>query len=224
MIDIEPSWNTVLHDEFEKPYFKALTEFVKQERKGPDPIYPDRGNVFNALKLTPYNKVKVVLLGQDPYHGPGQAHGLSFSVPRGTALPPSLKNIYKELVSDVHVPMPQHGCLEKWAQEGVLLLNTLLTVRKGKPLSHQKQGWELFTDAIIKALAERVEPVIFLLWGRNAQEKCRHIEASFSEYILTAPHPSPFSAHSGFLGCRHFSKVNTLLMRMGHAPIDWSIV
>jgi len=223
MIDIEPSWMHVLQNEFSKSYFQELMDFVDKERQGPEPIYPEYDHVFNALKFTPFHNVKVVLLGQDPYHGAGQAHGLSFSVPRGTALPPSLKNIYKELVSDLQIPMPTHGCLEKWAREGVLLLNTLLTVCAGRPLSHQKHGWEQFTDAIIKALVDRKKPVIFLLWGKNAQEKCKHIGANFSEYTLAAAHPSPFSAHRGFFGCRHFSRTNDLLEKIGQKPIDWKI-
>lgn len=223
MIDIEPSWDKVLEAEFSKPYFIKLTDFVREERKGAHLIYPPKGLVFNALKMTPFDRVKAVIVGQDPYHGPGQAHGLSFSVPRGVALPPSLKNIFKELVQDLQVPFPQHGCLEKWAKEGVLLLNTLLTVRDGEPLSHKNQGWELFTDAIIKALGARKDPVIFLLWGKNAIEKCTHICHVDPQYILTAAHPSPFSAMRGFFGCRHFSKVNTILKKLGKIPIDWKL-
>ena len=223
MIDIEPSWNRVLEEEFTKPYFARLTELVRQQRLGQHPVYPPKESVFQALKLTPYDSVKAVIVGQDPYHGPGQAHGLCFSVPRGTAMPPSLKNVFKELAEDLKVPCPLHGCLEKWAREGVLLLNTLLTVRDSEPLSHKNQGWELFTDAIIRALCCREDPVIFLLWGKNAIDKCAHIEKQHSRYILTAAHPSPFSAMRGFFGCHHFSKTNALLIELGKDPIDWRL-
>ncbi|MDB6081126.1 MAG: ung [Chlamydiia bacterium] len=222
---IEPSWDAVLQTEYQKPYFVALSDFIKKQRDLGVKIFPLRGFVFNAFQKTPYDKVKVVIVGQDPYHGEGQAHGLSFSVQKGVRLPPSLKNIFKELQADLGISTPSHGCLEGWAEQGVLLLNTTLTVQEGSPLSHYKQGWEEFTDAVIKTLAQREDPIIFLLWGKNAIDKCRHLQdPAFSRhYILTAPHPSPFSAHTGFLGCRHFSKANELLKNLGKEPIDWNI-
>lgn len=224
-IDIEPSWNRVLQEEFRKPYFQSLIEFLKQERRSSIPIYPPKGQVFTALSLTPFDAVKVVIVGQDPYHGQGQAHGLCFSVSKGIAPPPSLKNIFKELHRDLGIQTPSHGCLEKWAGQGVLLLNTILTVRAGAPLSHRNQGWEQFTDAIVKALAERPDPVIFVLWGKNAIDKCSQVPqlSSGKDLLLTAAHPSPFSAHRGFLGCSHFSKVNNLLKSFGKEPIDWRL-
>ena len=218
---ISESWDKVLSQEYEKPYFLELAEFVKQERQSGKAIYPDKGLVFHALQKTPYEKVKVVIIGQDPYHGAGQAHGLSFSVEKGVALPPSLKNIYKELVADIGIEMPSHGCLEAWAGQGVLLLNATLTVAGGAPLSHHKKGWEQFTDEIVRQLSKRQDPIVFLLWGRNAIEKCSHVDAH--HVILTAPHPSPFSAHSGFFGCRHFSKANKALKDMGKSEIEWAI-
>lgn len=223
---IDPSWDEVLKDEYIKPYFLNLGEFVQQERKSGKNIFPAKGLVFNAFQKTPFDKVKVVIVGQDPYHGYGQAHGLSFSVQRGVKLPPSLQNIFKELASDLGVIMPAHGSLESWAEQGVLLLNTILTVEEGKPLAHQKRGWEQFTDAVIRALALREEPIVFLLWGRNAMQKCdvSELKNESKHFILTAPHPSPFSAHGGFFGCRHFSKTNALLESQGKAPINWQVL
>lgn len=223
---IETSWDRALSQEYQKPYFKELGYFISQERQRGKSIFPPKHLVFNALQRTPYDKVKVVILGQDPYHGLGQAHGLSFSVPMGVRPPPSLLNIFKELVTDVGIKMPQHGCLEKWSEQGVLLLNTLLTVQEGQPLSHQKKGWEQFTDAVIAAVANQQDPVIFLLWGRNAKDKAlsvRELACGSKHIILTAAHPSPLSAHNGFLGCRHFSKTNQHLLALGKSPIDWQV-
>ena len=223
---LEPSWNKVLLSELQKPYVTQLAAFVARERKAGKEVYPPEDLVFNALWQTPYDKVKVVIVGQDPYHGPGQAHGLSFSVPKGVTPPPSLKNIFKELADDVGVPVPSHGSLLKWAQQGVLLLNATLTVERSSPLSHHKRGWEEFTDAIIRALAQRNEPVIFVLWGKNALEKCTNVPElvqNKKHFLLTAAHPSPYSAHSGFFGCRHFSKVNEMLKSWGKESIDWSL-
>ena len=218
---ISESWDRVLSQEYSKPYFTELAAFVKREREAGKAIYPAKGLVFHALQKTPYDKVKVVIMGQDPYHGAGQAHGLSFSVPKGIKQPPSLKNIFKELEADLGIEAPAHGCLESWAEEGVLLLNATLTVAESSPLSHHKQGWEQFTDEIIKQLTKREDPVVFLLWGRNAIEKCSHVDGK--HVVLTAPHPSPFSAHTGFLGCKHFSKTNEALKHMGKEPINWQI-
>jgi uracil-DNA glycosylase len=223
---IEPSWDAVLKDEYAKPYFVELAAFLKEERASGKKIFPQKGSVFHAFQKTPFEKVKVVIMGQDPYHGEGQAHGLSFSVPKGIKLPPSLQNIFKELFADLAVQLPPHGNLEKWTDEGVLLLNAILTVSEGAPLSHHKRGWEQFTDAAIRALAMREDPVIFLLWGRNAIDKCknvRELEMRKLHTILTAPHPSPFSAYNGFFGCKHFSKVNEILVKLNKAPIDWKI-
>ncbi len=223
---LELSWQNALFEELQKPYLTTLAAFLKQERASGAPIYPPESLVFNAFGQTPFDAVKVVIMGQDPYHGPGQAHGMSFSVPKGIPLPPSLQNIFKELAQDLGVKTPPHGCLLKWAKQGVLLLNATLTVRDSEPLSHHKKGWEQFTDAAIDALAKRKEPVIFVLWGKNAIEKCKNVESlaqNKQHIILTAPHPSPFSAHSGFFGCRHFSKINALLVERGAAPIDWSL-
>lgn len=224
--EIEASWKKVLDEELQKPYITQLASFVEKERAENVPIYPPKELVFNAFRLTPYDKVKVLIVGQDPYHGPGQAHGLSFSVPEGVRVPPSLKNIYKELASDVGFVIPDHGCLIPWALQGVMLLNATLTVRQGSPMSHHGKGWEQFTDAVIAKLSERGDPVIFVLWGRSAKEKVAHInsfEGYKQHYMLSAAHPSPFSAHNGFLGCRHFSKINKLLIDLGKEPIDWSL-
>jgi uracil-DNA glycosylase len=220
---LEPSWQNALKDELEKPYIKELIAFVQQERSKKEPVYPSDELVFNALSQTPFDRVRVVIVGQDPYHGPGQAHGLAFSVPKELKkLPPSLKNIYKELESDLGIAPASHGCLQKWAEQGVLLLNVTLTVKESEPLSHHNVGWETFTDAIIRKLAQKQEPIIFVLWGNNAINKCRHIHemAENSQHtILTAAHPSPFSSYKGFFGCRHFSKINALLKQ----PIDWRL-
>ncbi len=223
---LEPSWQNALQDELRKSYIIELAAFVEAERLSGVPIYPSRNLVFNAFQQTPFDKVKVVIVGQDPYHGPGQAHGLCFSVPVGVPIPPSLKNIYKELMDDVGIPFPTHGCLLSWAQQGVMLLNATLTVSEGNPLSHHGRGWETFTDAAIKALVRREDPVIFVLWGKSAQDKCRFLRQEGTpsrHYILTAAHPSPFSAYQGFLGCRHFSQINGILTKLGKTPIDWTI-
>jgi uracil-DNA glycosylase len=224
--EIEVSWKRILEEELNKPYLITLAAFVENERAGNLPIYPPKELVFNAFRLTPYEKVKVVIMGQDPYHGPGQAHGLSFSVPKGVPPPPSLKNIFKELQSDVGLQIPEHGCLIRWAEQGVMLLNATLTVRQGEPLSHHHKGWEQFTDTVIAKLSMRKDPVIFVLWGRSAKEKMGHIkqfEEQSPPYMLSAAHPSPFSANNGFFGCRHFSKINDILKKLGKTPIDWSI-
>lgn len=219
---LEPSWQRVLADEFQKPYMAALQEFVKQERASGIPVYPPPKFVFNAFWQTPYDAVKVVIVGQDPYHGPNQAHGLSFSVLPGIPQPPSLQNIFKELKNDLEVPIPSHGCLNAWAEQGVMLLNAALTVRQGEPMSHHGKGWEQFTDAVIRKIAERKDPIIFVLWGKSAQEKVAHLSIH-SHVFLLAPHPSPFSVHRGFFGCKHFSKINALLTEWGKSPIKWEI-
>lgn len=223
--ELGKSWTKALGDRLNDPYIASLVAFVERERSGGVPVYPPRELVFNAFHMTDFDDVKVVIMGQDPYHGPGQAHGLSFSVPKGIALPPSLQNIFKEQATDIGVTMPTHGCLTKWSEQGVLLLNATLTVRQGEPMSHHGKGWERFTDAVIGALCERKDPLIFVLWGKSAQEKCRHLElADGSRHtVLKAPHPSPLSAHQGFFGCRHFSKINAILTERGLASIDWQI-
>jgi uracil-DNA glycosylase len=224
--ELPPSWLEVLKEELLEPYITALAAFVARERRGQIPVYPPQELVFNAFWQTPFDKVKVLIMGQDPYHGPSQAHGLSFSVPVGVQPPPSLQNIFKELTADVGFSPPHHGCLIKWAKQGVMLLNATLTVRQSEPMSHHKKGWELFTDAVIEKLGSREDPVIFMLWGKSAQEKCKKIKglgSSSRPILLTAPHPSPLSAHQGFFGCRHFSKCNSLLMKQGKAPIDWNL-
>ncbi len=218
---IEAGWLNVLREEFEKPYFRELKHFLLEEKKQYT-IYPPGSQIFAAFDLTPFDKVTVVLLGQDPYHGPKQAHGLAFSVPLGVQIPPSLQNIYKELNSDLQLPIPRHGNLIYWAEQGVLLLNATLTVRADSPGSHQKKGWETFTDAAIRKLSEHHTGLVFLLWGAYAQAKEPLIDSS-KHHILKAPHPSPLSANRGFLGCRHFSKTNQLLMQQGKKPIDWSV-
>jgi len=218
---IEASWEEILKDEFQQPYFIALKEFLIQEKKK-HLIYPKGEHIFNAFNFTPFGTVKVVIIGQDPYHGPGQAHGLSFSVPNGIKLPPSLKNIFKELVSDVSIDVPKNGNLSSWTKQGVLLLNTTLTVRVKQAGSHQKSGWETFTDAVIRNISTQKEGIIFLLWGLFAQNKSAFIDQS-KHHILTAPHPSPFSAYRGFFGCKHFSKTNTLLKKQNQQPINWQV-
>lgn len=213
-------WEPYIGEEFEKDYFYKL-QCIIEEEYGRYTVYPKREHIFSALEYTPYEKVKVVILGQDPYHGPDQAHGLSFSVLPGVPTPPSLKNIFKELQNDLGLSIPSHGYLKKWADEGVLLLNTVLTVREGEAHSHKKIGWETFTDAVIKKLSEREQPIVFVLWGKPAQEKKRLI--SNHHYMVEAPHPSPLSAHRGFFGSRPFSKVNEWLEKNGGKEIDWEI-
>lgn len=213
-------WEAIIGEEFEKDYFKKL-ERILDEEYGSYTVYPKKEHVYAALEYTPYEKVKVVILGQDPYHGPEQAHGLSFSVLPGVPTPPSLKNIFKELQNDLGLSIPSNGYLKKWADEGVLLLNTVLTVREGEAHSHKKIGWETFTDAVIKKLSERERPIVFVLWGKPAQEKKRFIATH--HYVVEAPHPSPLSAHRGFFGSRPFSKVNEWLKTNGQSEIDWEI-
>jgi uracil-DNA glycosylase len=222
---IPPSWANALGHELQKPYLVRLKAFLEQERWAGNTVYPPEDQIFHALALTPFDAVRVVLVGQDPYHGPGQAHGLSFSVRPGVAIPPSLQNIYKELQSDLGIPPASHGCLTSWAQQGVLLLNATLTVRAGEPLSHHKKGWEEFTDSIIEAVARNHQHIVFILWGKNAQEKCQKFSDLLkdSHLVLTAAHPSPYSAHSGFFGCRHFSKTNDYLAQHSLPPIDWAL-
>ncbi|MCB1112742.1 MAG: uracil-DNA glycosylase [Chlamydiales bacterium] len=223
---IEPSWNEALEEELQQPYITELAEFVKMRRETNGPVYPPEDCVFNALWKTPIDKVKVVIMGQDPYHGPGQAHGLSFSVMKGTPKPPSLRNIFLELEKDLGIPDAPHGCLEAWAEQGVLLLNATLTVEEGKPMSHHKKGWERFTDAIVRKVCEKNDPKVFILWGKNAQDKCQHIldEANGRiHHVITSAHPSPLSANRGFFGSRPFSKVNEFLVSVGKKPIDWRI-
>ena len=221
MVNIGNEWDSIIGDEFNKPYYKELRTFLKNEyfsRK----IYPDMHDIFNALKYTSYNSVKAVILGQDPYHGEGQAHGLCFSVKKGVTPPPSLVNIFKELNADLGVPIASHGELTSWAKNGVLLLNTALTVREGLPNSHRGKGWEIFTDAVISALNQRSEPIVFILWGANAKAKASLITNPI-HLKLTAAHPSPLSAYNGFFGCRHFSKANEFLVKNGIEPIDWRL-
>ena len=218
---IEESWKVLLSDEFNKDYFVKLKQFLLEEKKQ-HTIYPRGSDIFNAFNFTPFKKIKVVILGQDPYHGNGQADGLSFSVPDGVKQPPSLKNIFKELAKDLQIPIAETGNLTSWAKQGVLLLNATLTVRSKKAGSHQKKGWEKFTDAIIQKISTEKEGVIFLLWGRFAQDKVKLIDKN-KHQILTAPHPSPFSAYSGFFGCKHFSKTNAILKEKGLIEINWTI-
>ena len=221
-LQIEESWKKVLKEEFEKPYFQHIITFLKAEKATGKIIYPPGPLIFNAFKQTPFEKLKVVLLGQDPYHNKGQAHGLSFSVPDGVPKPPSLVNIFKELHSDLGIKIPESGNLEKWAKQGVLLLNASLTVRKNEPGSHAKIGWLQFTDSVIKKISDEKQGIVFLLWGKFAQEKQAIIDET-KHYVLKAAHPSPYSANNGFFGCRHFSLTNELLMKQHKSPIDWKL-
>ncbi|GAA6183459.1 MULTISPECIES: uracil-DNA glycosylase [Alteromonadaceae] len=217
------TWDEIIKAEKKQPYFQQMQQFIAAERKAGKIIYPPAENVFSAFNITPFADVKVVILGQDPYHGPGQAHGLSFSVESTLKIPPSLKNIYKELAQDIEgFRIPTHGNLKQWAQQGVLLLNTVLTVEQGKAHSHAKIGWEIFTDKVIKQLNQNRQGLVFLLWGSHAQKKGLLVEHD-RQHVLSAPHPSPLSAHRGFLGCKHFSQVNQILIRQGHSPINWQI-
>ena len=218
-IKIEPSWKEALREEFGKEYFKKLTEFVKGEYLSAK-VFPPPKFIFHAFELCPFDTVKVVILGQDPYHGIGQAHGLSFSVPENIAMPPSLQNIYKEIVSDIGGTIPTHGNLEHWAKQGVLLLNATLTVRAHTAGSHQGKGWEAFTDAVIKTLSDKREHLVFLLWGNYARKKAELIDWD-KHLILESAHPSPFSAYSGFFGSRHFSQTNAYLKKHGKAEVKW---
>ncbi len=221
MISFGNAWDDILKEEFEQPYYLKLRQFLKNEYSTKI-IYPSMYDIYNAFKYTDYNSVKVVILGQDPYHGEGEAHGLSFSVKPGIAIPPSLKNIYKELRDSLGCYIPNNGYLEKWANQGVLLLNTSLTVQKDMANSHRGIGWEIFTDKVIKLLNEREKPVIFMLWGNNAKSKLPYIDAS-KHKVLMSVHPSPLSASRGFFGCGHFKYANEFLESIGETPIDWQI-
>ncbi len=216
------TWSHLLNDEKHKAYFQQIWHHVQQRRRAGVTVYPKQEDIFNALKYTSFDQVKVVILGQDPYHGPGQAHGLCFSVAKGVKPPPSLQNIFKELQRDLGLPIPTHGCLEAWARQGVLLLNTVLTVEAGKPQSHADLGWETFTDEVIRSLNQHSQPIVFLLWGSAAQKKAALIDTQ-KHVILKAPHPSPLSAHRGFLGCGHFSQTNKILAANQQQAIDWSL-
>lgn len=221
-VALHPSWFAPLKNEFDQPYMKALKSFLRAEKKAGKQIYPAGDQMFNALNTTPFDQTRVVILGQDPYHGEGQAHGLSFSVPPGIAVPPSLRNIYQELHNDIGFIPPNHGCLQSWAEQGVLLLNATLSVEAGKAGSHQNQGWETFTDRIIEHLSRERRHLVFLLWGSYAQKKGKGIDRS-QHLVLTAPHPSPLSAYRGFFGCGHFSAANRYLTSVGIPPIDWQL-
>lgn len=220
MVHIGNSWDELLKEEWTMPYYRELRAFLADEYRS-RVIFPPMGDIFNAFKYCAYENVKVVILGQDPYYGDGQAHGLAFSVKKGVDVPPSLKNIYKELSTDLGIRPPTHGCLESWARQGVFLLNTALTVRKGQPLSHRGKGWEIFTDHVISILSAREKPMVFLLWGSNARSKKGLIDTS-RHLVLEAPHPSPLSAFAGFFGCKHFSKANAFLSARGES-VDWRI-
>ena len=222
----DPSWDAFFKNEAKKDYFSALKSFLEGEFSGETEIYPPKSMIFNSFRQCSLGDVKVVVLGQDPYHGCGQAHGLSFSVCQGVTTPPSLKNIFKELMTDLHIKAPPHGCLLSWANQGVLLLNATMTVRSGQPKSHYGQGWETFTDNVIAEIAKLDRPIVFMLWGKSAQEKCLHVlgtSTSSKHLVLQTTHPSPFSARHGFLGSRHFSKANEFLEKNGVSPIDWSV-
>lgn len=216
------SWSNLLSEEKEKDYFKKVLDFVSNERQKGKIIYPANKDIFNAFALTTLDNLKIVIIGQDPYHGPNQAHGLCFSVKKGIPKPPSLMNIFKELEADLGITPPAHGCLEHWATQGVLLLNTVLSVEQGKAHSHAGIGWEVFTDRVIEIISNNLSGVIFLLWGSPAQKKASLIDSS-KHFLLKAPHPSPLSAHRGFLGCKHFSTANKILKEVGKEPIDWKI-
>ena len=221
-VRLEKSWKSALKEEFNKPYFIQLVNHIKTEKEQGKLIYPKGSNIFNAFNKTPLEKVKVVILGQDPYHGPNQAHGLSFSVQKGIQFPPSLQNIFKELQRDTGTPYPSHGDLSSWAQQGVFLLNASLTVRAAEPMSHSQIGWAIFTDAVIRTISKDCPKVVFMLWGKFAQEKQTLIDSS-KHLVLKAPHPSPLSAHQGFVGCGHFSACNHFLAKNGIDPINWHI-
>lgn len=219
---LEESWKQVLASEFSAPYMHRLRQFLIDEKENNKSIFPKGSEYFRALDLTPLPNVRVVILGQDPYHGDGQAHGLSFSVRRGVKIPPSLVNIYKELQRDLDIPPASHGFLEHWARQGVLLLNSVLTVERSLAASHQGRGWEQFTDAVIRVVNAQSHPVVFMLWGSYAQKKAAFVDTN-KHLVLTAPHPSPLSAHRGFIGCGHFSKANEFLIKNGRQPIDWRL-
>lgn len=221
-VKIDDSWNEKLNVEFNKPYFEQIALHIKTEKSQKKIIYPPGSLIFNAFNTTPFDNVKVVILGQDPYHGSGQAHGLCFSVQNGVPPPPSLVNIFKELQEDLGLPIPDHGNLTHWAEQGVFLLNASLSVRSGEPMSHSKIGWAQFTDEVIKIISSKKEHGVFILWGKFAQEKRILIDES-KHCILKAAHPSPLSAHAGFFGCKHFSKTNAYLIKNGIDPIDWKL-
>ncbi|MBC7150798.1 MAG: uracil-DNA glycosylase [Rhizobium sp.] len=221
-VSLEDSWKAVLGGEFTRPYMQQLREFLIAEKGDGKRIFPKGTEYFRALDLTPLGRVRVVILGQDPYHGAGQAHGLCFSVQPGVRIPPSLVNIYKELQSDLGIPPASHGFLESWARQGVLLLNSVLTVEEARAGAHQGRGWERFTDAVIRAVNDECENVVFMLWGSYAQKKAAFVDTK-RHLVLKAPHPSPLSAHNGFFGCRHFSKANDFLVSRGLDPIDWRL-
>lgn len=221
-VQLEASWLRRLQSEFDQEYMKDLKRFLLEEKQAGKTVYPPGDKMFNALDSTTFDNVKVVILGQDPYHGPGQAHGLSFSVPPGVKVPPSLKNIFKEINDDLGLPIPEHGCLQSWAEQGVLLLNATLSVVQGAAGSHQKKGWERFTDRVIHCLSEERDGLVFMLWGSYAQKKGAFIDPR-KHCVLKSVHPSPLSAHRGFLGCRHFSQANQYLKDRGERPIDWSL-
>ncbi len=221
-VQIHESWKQLLDDEFQQPYFSAIKQFLIKEREQGATVYPPGPLIFNAFNLTPFDQLKVVILGQDPYHGKGQAHGLCFSVPDGVSQPPSLQNIFKELENDLGIPAAKSGNLTRWAQQGVMLLNALLTVRANQPASHHNIGWETFTDAVIRKISDGKEGIVFLLWGKFAQEKQSLINLN-KHHVLKAAHPSPYSANSGFFGCRHFSRTNELLILQGKTPVDWKL-
>jgi uracil-DNA glycosylase len=221
-IKLHPAWLERLQPQFDEPYMGELKRFLLDEKQRGKSIFPKGANWFRALDLTPLDQVRVVILGQDPYHGPGQAHGLCFSVPPDVRPPPSLVNIYKELASDLGITPARHGFLEHWAKQGVLLLNSVLTVEMGRAASHRDRGWERFTDAVIREVNAKDEPVVFMLWGSYAQKKAAFVDTS-KHLVLKAPHPSPLSAHNGFFGCRHFSKANAFLESRGAPTIDWAL-
>lgn len=225
-IKLHPSWLAPLEQEFAQPYMAGLRDYLRAEKAAGKRIFPASKDWFRALDLTPLEQVRVVILGQDPYHGEGQAHGLCFSVQPGVRTPPSLVNIYKEMETDLGIPRAQHGFLEHWAEQGVLLLNAVLTVEMGRAAAHQGRGWERFTDAVIRLVNAKTEPVVFLLWGAHAQKKAAFVDSidkGGRHLVLKAPHPSPLSAHAGFFGSRHFSKANAFLESIGQKPIDWAL-
>lgn len=221
---LEKSWHQKLQQEMDQPYIQGLKAFLAEEKRNQQVVYPPEDLIFSAFRHTPFANVNVVIMGQDPYHGPGQAHGLSFSVPCGIPIPPSLRNMFQEIESDLKVARPKEGCLIEWAKQGVLLLNATLTVRSGEPKSHYGRGWEKFTDAVVECLLQREDPIVFMLWGRSAKEKLDSVmkNRKTPHAVLTAAHPSPLSAYNGFFGCRHFSQTNALLEKWGKTPIRWN--
>lgn len=221
MVNIGNDWDELLKDAFSSEWYNELRQFLKEEYSRYT-VYPDMHDIFNALKATPYSSVKAVILGQDPYHNPGEAHGMCFSVKPGVKIPPSLVNIFKEINSDLGIPIPDNGYLKPWAEQGVLLLNTILTVRRNEPFSHKGKGWEKLTDTVIKRLNDRPDPVVFLLWGAPARAK-KSLITNPRHFVLEAAHPSPLSAYNGFFGCRHFSETNSILFSLGKTPINWEL-